>query len=162
MKTMKILFLVLFTFSASVSYAQLVVDGNGKVKMAGSLPYPYHEYDVAQFCGNVSIFGELYTDIATGIISNSGGSRLSEITAPTISACRQLYALSGNGENSDDVSGISFEQLQALFPSLARVSQDGHKSVNYIGLIPVLVQAVNELQGEVRSLQRQLETLRSK
>ena len=151
-------------FCAKLSYAQLVVYNDGKVVMHGPLLYIWDGFDtdVVQFGGNVSIFGELYTDIATGIISNSGGSRLSEITAPTISACRQLYALSGNGENSDDVSGISFEQLQALFPSLARVSQDGHKSVNYIGLIPVLVQAVNELQGEVRSLQRQLETLRSK
>ena len=143
----------LFLFMALFTATMLKADpGNGN-----TIPL-----SVVQFGGNVSIFGELYTDIATGIISNSGGSRLSEITAPTISACRQLYALSGNGENSDDVSGISFEQLQALFPSLARVSQDGHKSVNYIGLIPVLVQAVNELQGEVSSLQRQLETLRSK
>lgn len=156
----RLLFITALSFCVSQSFAQLAVYGDGKVQLSGTLPYyPYHN-DVAQFEGNVFVIGTVYYDIPTGITSKSGGSRLSEAITPTISACRQLYALASDTVSTNRMSGLSFEQLQKEFPNLTRVDNDGHKSVDFIGLIPVLIRAINELQDEVDSLKGQLEKRR--
>ena len=150
-------------FCAKLSYAQLVVYNDGKVVMHGPLLYIWDGFDtdVVQFGGNVSIFGRLYTDFTTGVDNNAGAARLSAITTPAISACRQLYALSNDTTSHKLSNGISFERLKETFPNLTRVSESGRKSVDYLGLIPVLIQAINELQDEVRNLEKQLNTLKT-
>ena len=42
--------------------------------------------------------------------------------------------------------------MQALFPELVSTGEAGYLSVNYIGLIPHLIEAVKDLQKENESL----------
>lgn len=59
---------------------------------------------------------------------------------------------------------LSPEDLEAVYPDLVYDLEDGRKAIDYIGLIPILVQAVGELQTEVQQLRgeeaktRQLQT----
>lgn len=47
---------------------------------------------------------------------------------------------------------LSPEDLEAVYPDLVYDLEDGRKAIDYIGLIPILVQAVGELQTEVQQL----------
>lgn len=56
--------------------------------------------------------------------------------------------------------GFLAQELQAYYPELVREDGDGMLSINYTGLIPVIVEAIkeqdkiiNELKQEVKSLQ---------
>lgn len=49
---------------------------------------------------------------------------------------------------------LPVEQLEEAYPNLVYVNEDGSKSVNYIELIPILVQSINELKAEVSSLRK--------
>lgn len=51
--------------------------------------------------------------------------------------------------------GLPVEQLEEAYPNLVYVNEDGTKSVNYIELIPILVQSINELRAEVVSLKKE-------
>lgn len=51
--------------------------------------------------------------------------------------------------------GLPVEQLEEAYPNLVYVNEDGTKSVNYIELIPILVQSINELRAEVISLKKE-------
>ena len=59
---------------------------------------------------------------------------------------------------------LSPEDLEAVYPDLVYDLEDGRKAIDYVGLIPILVQAVGELQTEVQQLRgeeaktRQLQT----
>lgn len=48
--------------------------------------------------------------------------------------------------------GISAQELQKLFPELVKEGQDGYLGVNYVELVPILIQAIQELKGEVEEL----------
>lgn len=48
--------------------------------------------------------------------------------------------------------GLIAQELQILFPNLVEEDQDGYLAVNYVELVPVLVQAIQELQEEVDEL----------
>lgn len=48
--------------------------------------------------------------------------------------------------------GVSAQELQDLFPELVKEGQDGYLRVNYVELVPILIQAIQELKGEVEEL----------
>lgn len=48
--------------------------------------------------------------------------------------------------------GLDSEQLEKVFPDLVYMNEDGTKSINYVEMVPVLVQVVKELKTQVDSL----------
>ena len=48
--------------------------------------------------------------------------------------------------------GVSAQELQDLFPELVKEGQDGYLGVNYVELVPILIQAIQELKTEVEEL----------
>ena len=47
---------------------------------------------------------------------------------------------------------LDAEQLESLFPDLVYEQEDGTKAINYIEMIPLLVQSISELSAEVARL----------
>jgi hypothetical protein len=56
-------------------------------------------------------------------------------------------------EGKEKVSfGFSAQELEQVFPELVEMDNDGYLTVDYISLIPVLVEAIKELNVELESL----------
>ena len=49
---------------------------------------------------------------------------------------------------------LSAEQLEAVYPDLVYMRPDGTKGINYVELIPILVEAIGELNAKVRQLEQ--------
>ena len=49
--------------------------------------------------------------------------------------------------------GLSADQLEEVFPDLVYEDENGNKSINYVEMVPVLVQAINELSAKVAALE---------
>ena len=47
---------------------------------------------------------------------------------------------------------LDAEQLEEVFPDLVYENEDGSKSINYVEMVPILVQAINELKAEITEL----------
>lgn len=47
---------------------------------------------------------------------------------------------------------IKVEQLEEVFPELVYEEKDGSKRINYMEMIPLLVQSINELQAQINVL----------
>ncbi len=54
--------------------------------------------------------------------------------------------------------GLSAEQLGEVFPDLVYEQEDGTKSINYVEMVPILVQAVNELSAKIETLENKEES----
>lgn len=48
--------------------------------------------------------------------------------------------------------GLIAQELQDIYPDLVYESGDGYLSVNYIELIPILIQSIQSLQNEIELL----------
>ena len=48
------------------------------------------------------------------------------------------------------------QDVQKLFPELVTEGGDGYLSINYVELIPLLIQAVQDLSEEVEELKAQI------
>lgn len=57
-----------------------------------------------------------------------------------------------NRESANRHFGLSAQELQEIYPDLVKEGQDGYLSVNYIELVPILIRAIQELQGEIYEL----------
>ena len=49
--------------------------------------------------------------------------------------------------------GLDAEQLEEVFPDLVYENEDGSKSINYVEMVPILVQAINELNAKIAYLE---------
>ena len=49
--------------------------------------------------------------------------------------------------------GLSAEQLEEVFPDLVYENEDGTKSINYVEMVPILVQVINELGTKIEALE---------
>lgn len=49
--------------------------------------------------------------------------------------------------------GISAEQLEEIYPDLVYENEDGSKSINYMEMIPLLLQSINELNKKIETLE---------
>ena len=49
--------------------------------------------------------------------------------------------------------GLNVEELEEVFPDLVYENEGGSKSINYVEMVPILVQAINELSAKVAELE---------
>ncbi len=57
-----------------------------------------------------------------------------------------------NTDNGSERYGFLAQNVQEVFPELVHADNNGYLSVDYIGLIPILVQSINELRAELAEL----------
>ncbi len=57
-------------------------------------------------------------------------------------------------------TGVLAQEVQKLFPQLVREGRDGMLSVNYSGLIPVLIESIKEQQTQMKEQQKQIDELK--
>lgn len=69
------------------------------------------------------------------------------------------YIASGTPQKTTVSYGLAADQLKDVFPDLVNEDEDGNVSVNYIELVPLLVQALNELNAELAELKSDKEYL---
>ena len=57
--------------------------------------------------------------------------------------------------------GLSGQEIEKIYPNLVSESRDGYLSVNYIEMIPLLIQSIQELKLELDRTKDQLEELKT-
>lgn len=55
--------------------------------------------------------------------------------------------------------GFSAQEVQKIFPELVSSDENGYLSVDYIGLIPLLVEALKEQQAKIEALEKKIQDL---
>ena len=55
-------------------------------------------------------------------------------------------------QNDPTRYGLIAQEVKEVYPELVRTDEDGYMYVDYIGLVPILVDAINHLQAEVSEL----------
>ena len=103
----------------------------------------------------------------TTILSDRGGSvtdKLSQVQA--VQFLRQNFERTGaetEKEQEDGVEpepylspiqyGLAADQLKAVYPELVYEDANGNVSINYVEMVPLLVQSINELSAKVAELE---------
>jgi hypothetical protein len=65
----------------------------------------------------------------------------------------------GAGEQAEESIGVIAQEVETVLPALVTEKRNGDKAVNYSGLIPVLLEAVKEQQGQIEALERRIAEL---
>ena len=69
---------------------------------------------------------------------------------------KELMARIEESMNDDNLHfGFIAQDLEAVLPELVHTDKQGYKSVDYIGLVPILVNAINELSQQVAELREE-------
>lgn len=102
-----------------------------------------------------------FNDLAVGTVYNYSDARAKtnvktiNYGLSTLNKLRPVsYSLTNNpsGQNDHRELGLIAQELEQIMPELVRTDKDGKKLVNYIGLLPVLIKSIQELQKEVAAL----------
>jgi hypothetical protein len=101
-----------------------------------------------------------------GNVVNTSDSRLKKMITPVAKSLLSLTSLKGyhyywkdEKQGGELQTGLIAQNVEQIFPELVITNKDGYKSVNYIGLIPHLIEAVKELDqrtAEVAELKKEL------
>ena len=131
------------------------------------------------FYGNVIVSGSLYAatvhsgrslNLPTSGLDDEMTSRLSGLQTVRFTegdirrtdASEQNLATDKAVKSEDVVHyGITGESLHAVFPDLVNDEGNGQMSVNYLEMVPILVQAINELSTKIEEQQAEIAELRS-
>jgi hypothetical protein len=115
--------------------------------------------------GNLVIYGGGKALWATG--TNSSDARLKKDIRPIENALQKLLSIKGVGFSWVDELmgkgpdiGILAQDVETVFPELVSSLDQKYKSVKYLGLIPVLIEAIREMENHVLDLQTQIQVLK--
>ena len=101
---------------------------------------------VVYFNGNATLAGEL---------SVNSDARLKDNIQPLGSTLDKLHQIEGKtytflkDEEHTPKIGVLAQEVQSVFPELVSEGVDGTLSVNYQGLVPVLINAINEQEAKM-------------
>ncbi len=72
-----------------------------------------------------------------------------------------FFASAQNNQSLDQSTqvGIIAQEVQKFFPELVKENATGELSVNYSGLIPLLITSIKEQQQLIEKQQKQIETI---
>ena len=131
------------------------VVGNGDVDTSNGLAgaNPSNAF-VVNYDGSATLSGDLTINsdmrLKSNILSLSGAlAKLLEIDGKT-------YTMKSNSKNTK--IGLLAQDVQKVLPELVKEAddKDGTLSVNYQGLIPVLINAIKEQQEELRKIEEKI------
>ncbi len=83
--------------------------------------------------------------------------RLARITGVTWTWNEQARA--GGQEPGTRDAGVLAQDVEAVFPELVGTTPEGHKFVNYNGLVGVVIEAVKELKAKNEALEKRIAKL---
>ena len=92
---------------------------------------------------------------------SSSDMTLKENITPIQNAVDKVLSISGNTfrwneksvYNGEEGTGIIAQEIEALeLPGVTETRQDGTKAVRYDRLVPLLIEAIKELDGKIKSL----------
>ncbi|MCF2505089.1 tail fiber domain-containing protein [Dyadobacter sp. CY107] len=105
-----------------------------------------------------------------GNLIQTSDRRLKTNIQPFKNSLGKVNSLQGYHYNWEDKTrdqtmqtGLIAQEVEQIFPELVSTNKDGFKSVNYIGLVPHLVESVKELKSktdEIAVLRKELEGIR--
>ena len=110
--------------------------------------------------GGVGIGGALNIGLDITAFSSSDVTLKENIT-PIQNAVDKVLSISGNTfrwneksvYNGEEGTGIIAQEIEALeLPGVTETRQDGTKAVRYDRLVPLLIEAIKELDGKIKSL----------
>lgn len=97
-----------------------------------------------------------------GSLTQNSDIRLKKNIKPlsnTLNAIQQLKGYSyqwKDPSNPDEQIGLLAQEIQKVYPQLVKENVNGDLSVNYNGMIPILLEAIKELQQKVTELENKL------
>ena len=117
---------------------------------------PRNDAFVVKFNGDATLSGDLTINSDERLKDNiqplgSTLNKLHQIEAKT-------YSFKKDEEHTPKI-GVLAQEVQAVFPELVKEGADGILSVNYQGLVPVLINAINEQDAKIAALEAQNEQL---
>ena len=131
------------------------IDSNGNVGIGTSNPQsPLHVIGNIT-AGNIIVTGDLTvqgTVYETSDFSLKTNIETIQSSVDTISNIRGVnFDWISSGKHS---SGVIAQEIEAVLPHLVNLNDDGIKTVNYSGLIGVLIEAIKELKTEINQLKQ--------
>lgn len=122
------------------------------------------------FCngqGNILSLNGNGNAVLTGVFTHSSDARLKTDIKPLTNSLQKLLRINGYNyhwinKNSDEglQTGVMAQEIQKLFPELVKESIEGTLSVNYSGLIPVMIESIKEQQRMLQKQQQQIDELK--
>ncbi|MEO7264329.1 MAG: tail fiber domain-containing protein, partial [Ferruginibacter sp.] len=102
----------------------------------------------------------------TGTLSQGSDIRLKTNIEPLTSTLQNLQKIKGYTYNWIDKSkdndlqyGVLAQEVQEIFPHLVKEDKEGMLSVNYMGLIPVMIESIKEQQKQIDELKKLVDQL---
>lgn len=119
---------------------------HGNVYMTGVL--------YAEYIESPSLYGYLWENTSNMYVSgaHSMSSRLACVNTTCAERTASIQSTQDEVVEERVHYGLSASDIEEFFPEIMKINEDGTKMVNYMELIPILVQAINELKAEVDEL----------
>lgn len=115
----------------------------------------------ANWCVFYNTQTSTFNDLAVGTVYNYSDARAKKNVIPVkygLSTLNKLKPVNyqlikdPSGRANHTEIGLIAQDVEQLMPELVRTDDEGKKLLNYTGLIPVLIQAIQDLQQEVEEL----------
>ena len=138
-----------------------VVNFDNKVVLTNSTASSSKTVGAVVVTGGVGISGALNVGGDITAFSSSDVSLKENIT-PISNAVDKVRSISGNTftwneksvYNGEEGTGIIAQEIEALeLPGVTETRQDGTKAVRYDRLVPLLIEAIKELDGRIKTLE---------
>ena len=138
-----------------------VVNFDNKVVLTNSTASSSKTVGAVVVTGGVGVSGALNVGGDITAFSSSDVTLKENIT-PISNAVDKVRSISGNTftwndksvYNGEEGTGIIAQEIEALgLPGVTETRQDGTKAVRYDRLVPLLIEAIKELDGKIKSLE---------
>ena len=138
-----------------------VVNFDNKVVLTNSTASSSPTVGAVVVTGGVGISGALNVGGDITAFASSDATLKENIT-PIPNAVDKVRSISGNTftwneksvYNGEEGTGIIAQEIEALeLPGVTETRQDGTKAVRYDRLVPLLIEAIKELDGKIKSLE---------
>lgn len=95
-----------------------------------------------------------------GTLQQNSDARLKKDIEPLSNTLESLQQLSGysyhwkDASNPEEQIGLLAQEIQKVYPQLVKENEQGTLSVNYSGMVPVLLEAIKEQQSQITELKK--------
>lgn len=99
--------------------------------------------------------------LTAGTVNQTSDRRFKENIQPLQSALKNIHSMRGvsyywkdKNRGTSRQIGLIAQEVEAIYPEFVHTNEEGYKSVNYAGMVAVLIEAVKELENQVKALEQ--------